>query len=57
MDRFVQAQIAYTICELISQVSVLLKQYYSKEFEEINDDIIASMDEHLKRYFHFKNHR
>ncbi len=54
MDRFVQAQIAYTICELISQVSVLLRQYYSKEFEEINDDIIASMDEHLKRYFHFK---
>jgi len=51
MDRFEEAQIAYTICELIGQISALIRQHYAEEFEEISCEIIASMDELLERYF------
>ena len=51
MDRLEQAQIAYTIRELIDHLSLLLEQQYLKEFEEIDNGVISEVDENLNRFF------
>ena len=51
MDRLEQAQIAYTIRELIDHLSLLLEQQYFNEFEEINNRVIAEVNDNIDRFF------
>ncbi len=51
IERLEEAQIAFTLCDLIEQLKVLIRQRYEDEFQEINSQIIAEMDELLDKSF------
>ena len=51
MDQLEEAQIAFTICELIEQVRILLEQRYFNEFREINNGVTADMNKQLDQLF------
>ena len=51
IDRLEEAQIAYSLCDLIEQLKVLLRQRYEEEFKEISTRIIEEMDKILDRHF------
>ncbi len=51
MDRREEAQIAFTTCELIEQIRILLEQRYFNEFREINSGVMADMNKQLDLLF------
>lgn len=51
MDRLEEAQIAFTICELIEHLKLLLEQRYFNEFKEINSEVIADLKKQLDQLF------